>query len=46
MTFVRVLTYLPTDAALPKMAGKQEEQHAVLQYSGIPKIKESEALLV
>ena len=28
------------------MAGKEQEQHAVLQYSGVPKIKESEVLLV
>ena len=32
VTFVHVLTYLPTDATLPKMVGKEEDQCKVLQY--------------
>ena len=44
---VYVVTYLPTDTALSKMADKEEEEWcAVLQYAGVRKIKESEALLV
>ena len=31
---------------LSKMSAKQEEQHAVLQYTEVPKIVESEALSV
>ena len=46
VTFAHVLTYLPTRTAHSKMVGKEEEQHAVLQYSGMPIIKELEALLV
>ena len=34
MTVAHMLTYLPTDATLSKMAGKEEEWHAVLQYAG------------
>ena len=45
ITFAHVLTYFPTDAALSKMSA-DKEQHAVLEYSPVPKIKESEALLV
>ena len=40
-----VLTYLSNLHTLSKMAGK-EQDHAVLQYSGVPKIREYEALLV
>ena len=45
VTFVHVLTYLSSLCTLSKMAGK-EQDHAVLQYSGVPKIRESKALLV
>ena len=45
VTFAHVLTYFPTDATLSKMSA-DKEQHAGLQYSPVPKIKESEALLV
>ena len=45
MTFAYVPTYFPTDAALSKMSA-DKEQRAVLEYSPVPKIKESEALLV
>ena len=46
MTFAHMLTYLANPCALSKMAGKEEEWHAVLQYAGVPKINKSEALLV
>ena len=46
VTFVHVLTYLPTSTTLSKMSNKEEDHHAVLQYADVPKIKESEALLV
>ena len=45
VTFVCMLTYLANLRALPKVAGKKEDC-AVLQYSGVPKIRESKALLV
>ena len=45
MTFAHMLTYLANLCPLSKMAGKEEDR-AVLQYSGVPKIRESEALLV
>ena len=45
MTFAHIPTYFPTDVALSKMSA-DKEQHAVLEYSPVPKIKESEALLV
>ena len=45
MTFAHVLTYLANLHAFSKMAGKGEDC-AVLKYSGVPKIRESKALLV
>ena len=46
MTFAHVLTYLPTDVTLSKMGGKEEGSCALLQYSGIPKLRSWEAILV
>ena len=45
VTFAHVLTYFSNLHALSKMACKEQDQ-AVLQYSGVSKIRESKALLV
>ena len=45
VTFAHMLTYLSNLRTFSKMAGK-EQDCAVLQYSGVPEIRESEAPLV